>query len=387
MSLSRKNFFSSIFLIISLVVLSIGYLLYLQLNDLDNIKGLVLEELQKATQREVSIQTAKVSFTEGLGLELNNVVLHSKSGGNPDFTADSLWVVFRILPLVNKKIEIKKIVVQGSSIEVIRDASGKFRLGGVQDLSTSGGQGLGKYPFLQTYVDQIVLKNGTLTFADHLVSLESEPTILKFQNIDLTVAKTFFKNSVRFLLAGNLSDNAGNPSNISLTGKLKAIPDMPGMAGISIDGKVKIEEVLLQKFEPYLDKVFAILPSDTWISGDAEISGTLDGNLSSSGKLLYSARSKIRGASFTDPQKQSRGVIEFENTLNKDNINFKKLNYKSGPFALTISGGFSEYYSDNPKVHFSVNSTAFKVNNTQSYLPFMLFHPKTHKQVQSRLNY
>ena len=131
MSLSRKNLFSSIFLVVSLVILFLGYLLYLQLSDLDNIKGIVLEELQKATHRDISIKTAKISFTEGLGLELQDVVLHGKSGGKPVFTADSLWVVFRLLPLLNKKIEIKKIVVQGFSIEVIRDAAGQLRLGGV----------------------------------------------------------------------------------------------------------------------------------------------------------------------------------------------------------------------------------------------------------------
>ena len=386
MSLSRKNFFSSIFLIISLVVLSLGYLLYLQLNDLDNIKGLVLDELQKTTQREISIQKAKVSFTEGIGLELSNVVLHSKSGGKPDFTAENLWVVFRILPLFSKKIEIKKIVVQGSALEVVREASGEFWLRGAQGLGTTNGRGLGKYPFLQTYIDQIVLKNGIVTFVDHMVTMASKPTVLQFQDIDLTVAKTFFKNSVRFLLTGNLSDNAGNLPNVNLTGKLKAIPDMPGMAGISIDGKIKIEEVLLQNFEPYLDKVFAFFPNDTWISGDADISGTLDGKLNSTGKLLYSARAKTGGATFSDPKKQSRGVIEFQNTLNKDNIIFQKLNYKSGPFALNISGGFSDFLSDNPRVIISVNSTAFKVSNTKSYLPFMLFHEETHRQVQSRFN-
>ena len=106
MSLSRKNLFSSIFIVLSLVVLSLGYLLYVQLSDLDNIKGMVLDELQKTTHRDVSIEKAKISFTEGLGLELQNFVLHSKSGGKPDFTADSLWVVFRLLPLVNQKISL-----------------------------------------------------------------------------------------------------------------------------------------------------------------------------------------------------------------------------------------------------------------------------------------
>ena len=341
MSLSRKNFFSSIFLVLSLVILVLGYLLYFQLSDLDNIKGIVLEELQKATHRDISIKTAKISFTEGLGLELQDVVLHGKSGGKPDFTADSLWVVFRLLPLLNKKIEIKKIVVQGFSIEVVRDAAGQLRLGGVNATASPDGKGLGKYPFLQTYIDQIVLRKGVLRFVDHMVSLASRPTVLKFQDIDLTVAKSFFKNSVQFVLEGNMADNAEFPSIIRLTGKLKAIPDMPGLGGISVDGKVMVEEILLRKFEPYLDKVFAFIPNETWISGTAEFSGTLDGKLKSSGKLLYSARAKSRGAAFTDPGKPSRGVIEFENTFDKDSISFQRLSYNSGSFALNATGGFS----------------------------------------------
>ncbi len=384
MSLSRKNFFSSIFLVLSLVVLSLGYLLYIQLNNIDNIKGIVLDELQRATHRDISLKTAKISFAEGLGIELQDVVLHSKSGGKPDFTADSLWVVFRLLPLVNKKIEIKKIVIQGSSIEVIRDATGQLRLGGVPATTSSGGKGLGRYPLLQTYIDKIILRKGVLHFVDHMVSLASKPTILKFQDIDLTVAKSFFKNSVQFVLEGNLSDDADRPSNIRLTGKLKAIPDVPGLGGISLDGKVQAEEIILRKFEPYLDKVFAFIPNETWVSGDADFSGTLDGKLKSSGKLLYSAGARVRGAAFTDPAKSSRGVIEFENTFDKDTIAFQKLSYSSGSFALNVTGGFSDFSSDNPRVRFSVSSSAFRVNDTQSYLPFMLFHAETHHQVQNR---
>lgn len=384
MSLSRKNFFSSIFIVLSLTVLSLGYLLYVQLNDLDNIKGIVLEELQKATKRDISIKTAKVSLSEGLGLELKDVVLHSKSGGKPDFTAKSLWVVFRLLPLLSKKIEIKKIVIQGSSIEVIRDAEGRFKLGGVQDLTAPSGKSVSQYPFLQTYIDQIVLRKGTIRFVDHMVSLASEPTVLEIQDIDLTVAKTFFKTAVRFVLEGNLANNTDQLSKFRFTGKLKAVPDVAGLSGIFLESKVHIEEILLRKFEPYLDKVFAFMPSGSWISGDAEISGTLDGKLKSSGKLMYSARPQARGASFKDPMNPSRGIIEFENTFDKDTINFQKLSYNSGSFMLNATGGFSDFFSDNPKVWFSVRSSAFRVNNTQSYLPFMLFHTETHRQVQNR---
>ena len=137
MPLSRK-IISSIFIILFLVALSLSYILYVQLNDLDNIKGIVLSELKKATQREISIGTAMVSLTEGLGLELKDVVLYSKSGGSPDFKAQRFWVVFRLLPLLRSEIEIKKIVVEGSSFEITRDAQGTTSLRGLQDLLVWG---------------------------------------------------------------------------------------------------------------------------------------------------------------------------------------------------------------------------------------------------------
>ncbi|MCH8208472.1 MAG: AsmA family protein [Nitrospinae bacterium] len=383
MPLSRK-IISSIFIILFLVALSLSYILYVQLNDLDNIKGIVLSELKKATQREISIGTAMVSLTEGLGLELKDVVLYSKSGGSPDFKAQRFWVVFRLLPLLRSEIEIKKIVVEGSSFEITRDAQGTTSLRGLQDLLVWGRDEVEKEVDLKVLFDQIVIRGGSLRFVDYQVSSTPDPFILDIQDIDLTLSKGFLDQSIQFVLEGNLANNDKVMSTILLTGKLYSDPNIDGPEGTSINGKLRIEELVLNKIEPYLDKVFAFVPKDSWLSGNVEFSGTLDGRLKTFGELIYSANGAKRFAVFKDPLKSSRGTIKFENTFNKDSVIFQKLNYHSGSFTLEAVGGFSNFLSENPLVYFAVRSSEFRVNKTQDYLPFMLFHKETHRQVQER---
>ena len=237
---------------------------------------------------------------------------------------------------------------------------------------------------LKALFDQIVFRGGSIRFVDYQVSSKPDPFVLDIKDIHLTLSKGFLGRSTQFVLEGNLANNDKVMSTILLTGKLHSDPNVDGPEGVSITGKLRIGELVLNEIGPYLDKVFAFIPKDSWLSGDVEFSGTLDGRLKTFGELIYSANGATRFAVFKDPLKSSRGTIKFENTFNKDSVIFQKLNYHSGPFTLEASGGFSNFLSENPLLYFSVRSSEFRVNKTQDYLPFMLFHKETHRQVQER---
>ena len=93
--------------------LAIAGFVYGQLKDLDNIKAMAVEKMEELTGRNVSIGAADLEFVKGISIRLRNVFISSSNGENRQFSAKSAWFVVELWPLLNKKIEIQKLIVEG----------------------------------------------------------------------------------------------------------------------------------------------------------------------------------------------------------------------------------------------------------------------------------
>ena len=87
--------------------------IYVQLKDLDNIKALAVEKMEELTGLNVSIGAADFEFVKGISIRLHNVLVNSSNGDNRQFSAKSAWFVVKLWPLLNKKIEIQKLIEIG----------------------------------------------------------------------------------------------------------------------------------------------------------------------------------------------------------------------------------------------------------------------------------
>ena len=121
------------FVIFSFVTLII---VYIQLKDLDNFKTLVVEKIEEITGRKVSVGKAELGFEKGISINLEQLSVYSRDGKSQDFSSKNVWCVIKLWPLLNKEIEIKQFILEGASIEVVRDVQGKFNFGNSLSLLT-----------------------------------------------------------------------------------------------------------------------------------------------------------------------------------------------------------------------------------------------------------
>ena len=132
MSISRKRVIFYSFFIFIIGVFSIFSLAYYQLRNLGEVKHLAIEKIEKFTGRKVSIGNAEMDIVRGLSILLKDVSILSRWDKKPELTARSVWVVVKLLPLLENKIEVKQIIIQGSSLRIVRNASGQFSLGDIK---------------------------------------------------------------------------------------------------------------------------------------------------------------------------------------------------------------------------------------------------------------
>lgn len=383
MPLYRKRIiFYSLFTLM-LAVVAVCSLAYYQLRNLGEIKTLAIEKLEELTRREVKIGETEMDIVHGLSILLKDVSVKSKFAKEPELTARSVFVVVRLLPLLAKRIEVKKIIVQGTSLRVVRDTKGRFSLGDVRKWVTQPAES-GLFKVLRvSLMNQLMVENGSIHFQDYLNRTDDDPLPMDLEHIHFSVQKKLIGSPFYFNLKGEIPDG-NSPTAFQISGAFDNISKDRGLTGISIDGKVRVDELNVSNFKPYLKKVLAKAPVDSLLSLNSSFSGNIGGALKTEGTLRYSPNSDKGLATLSDARVPHRGGLEYKISLDQDSLHIEELKSESGPFKFKAKASLANFLSKDPSVSIDLASDSFQVNKSIDYLPLKFFPEEYHALVRSR---
>ena len=383
MAISRKRIiFYSLFTLI-LAVFSVFSLAYYQLRNLGEFKTLAVEKLEELTRREVKIGEAEMDIVRGLSIRLKDVAVRSRSAEEPELMARSVWVVVKLLPLLDKRVEVKKIIVQGLSLRMVRDAEGRFSLGDVKKWITQPAESNLFKILKASLMNQLMVEDGAIHFQDYFNRPPEDPLPLNLEHISFSVRKNFLDSPFQFTLKGEIA-NGGSPTAFQVSGAFDNFSESQGFTGISINGKIRVHELNVSSFQPYLKKVLAKTPPGSWLSLDSSFSGNLGGTLKSEGTLKYSSNLNKNRPTLRDAHVPYRGGLEYKVSLNQDSIYIEELKSESGPFKFTAKGSLTNFLSNDPSVSFDLVTDSFLVNKSIDSLPLKFFPEEYHALIQSR---
>ena len=324
MSISRKRVIFYSFFIFIIGAFFIFSLAYYQLRNLGEVKYLAIEKIEKFTGRKVSIGNAEMDIVRGLSILLKDVSILSRWDKKPDLTARSVWVVVKLLPLLENKIEVKQIIIQGSSLRIVRNASGQFSLGDVKKwISQPSDSQLFKILHV-SLMNQVAVEDGSIHFLDYLDQPKGEPLPLEIDNIYFSIRKGLLKSPFHFSLKGEIPDS-GSSTTFQTSGDFDNFSEDKGFAGISIDGDFHIDTLKVSKFQPYLKKVLTKKPGDTSLSIDSSFSGSLVDGFKAEGVLKYSSETGMERAVLSNASVPYRGRFEYKVSMAKDSIIIEEL--------------------------------------------------------------
>ncbi len=365
--------------------LAIAGFVYGQLKDLDNIKAMAVEKMEELTGRNVSIGAADLEFVKGISIRLRNVFISSSNGENRQFSAKSAWFVVELWPLLNKKIEIQKLIVEGASIELVRNEKGQFNVGNPSRwLAEPAQSGLFKV-LAASFMHRLSLSEGEVRFLDYYNVPGPAPLSIAVKNINLTVNKQFLQKPFSFDLSGEIP-NAHKPTAFQVSGTFDSLGEENEGKPIPIKGKVKVDQLHVPQFRPYFKKVFSVVPDDSWLSLESDFSGNLGGNLRSEGKLKYTTTVMDKRPVLRSMDSHKRGVIDYSIALDKDSIEIQDFKLRSGSMNFSAKGKLAEFLSQDPKVSFAIQTGEFKIAETRQYLPLMFFPESVHRGLNRRFD-
>ena len=165
---------------------------YSQLKDLDNVKNIVVEKIEELTGRNVSISAAELKFEKGISIRLKQLSVYSLNGEDQEFSVKNAWCVIKLWPLLNREIKVKKFILDGVSIELVRNEQGGFNFGDSFSLLTEQSSG-SLFKLLGVgLVHRLSILDSEVRFRDYYNISGSESFSTTIKSIDLIINKRFF---------------------------------------------------------------------------------------------------------------------------------------------------------------------------------------------------
>ncbi len=360
-----------------LFVCAIVVLALLNLNSLINRnKDYFLAQAEQALGRKVSVGDVGVTLWGGVGLQLNKFAMSD----DPAFSssqfvhAESLQVNVKLLPLLRKDFQVKRVILNKPVIQIIRNKDGKFNFSTIGKDKKEKQKDPAKAEKEPTEKDQRVppqlliavvdISGGEVRYLDQKAGTDFRANQIDFKVQDFDLNRPFSAE----LAAALFSEK----QNFKLQAQIGPIGSQTDFTNVPLDGKVDVDSLDFGKLKSDLPLVKAALPKDMDLSGiltakDLRFKGTLK-KLSLKGALDGTGAA----VNFDNTLRKAGGIplvvstdAQYENGLLRLGQTKAKLN------TLELTGKGDITFGDVTALNLSLASNRFSLDGWEKIIPLL----------------
>ncbi|MEM7007876.1 MAG: AsmA family protein [Thermodesulfobacteriota bacterium] len=241
-------------------------------------KDYFLSQIEQSLGRKLQVAQINTGFRDGLGIRLKNVSISDDPRfSDKDFIrASDIQINVKLIPLLAKKINISKLILNKPFITVIENKNGEYNFETLGNNKKSKGdkssQSSDKKSPLSLFASSIIVQEGQINFID-----QRNETNLQLQKIDLDIKDLGFENKIPINLAAAV---LSSEQNLDLDAVISPISSDSELNEIQANGELHVSELnisTLKKFLPVIDKhIPKGLDLSGPVAGKLEFAGTLE---------------------------------------------------------------------------------------------------------------
>lgn len=168
--------------------------------DVNRFRPLIVTKLQDAIGRHVELGALHRSWSGGLGLELQGLVIHDdpRFGTAPVLSVEKASARLRLLPLLRRKMEIASITLEQPVVRVVKNAAGQLNvqtMGGpaTQQAGAARPQPSGSPAALPLLISAFKIRGALMTYLDQSAT---PPASIELKGADVTASNMSLVNGV-----------------------------------------------------------------------------------------------------------------------------------------------------------------------------------------------
>jgi hypothetical protein len=261
--------------VLAALILALPYVV-----SLDSTRARIVGAAESALHRKVEAGAIRLQILSGLGAGIEKVAVRNGPGwASPTLlSADRISVKIAFWPLLSRRVEVKKIVLDAPAVAIERDPKGSMNIDDFLAGTPSGGAEEPSAAAL--LVSRLEIARGRLLFIDRKVAPGQTVTV-SLDDLTGEITDVGPASAARFDLAARFLADAGH--NLALKGTLGPPPAGKGRGEAPLRATFEAKRLALARLRPYLGGSRATDPG--LFSTDGTVEGALRGGLKLAGNI------------------------------------------------------------------------------------------------------
>lgn len=350
----------STILLLSVATTLIGVALFLpRLLDINAYRDEIIDLLQKSLNRPVSFSSGAYSWHRGPSFVFKNFAVKERDGSAEFLSAEQITVHLSLMPLLDKKVEIKDLKLYGVNLSLIRNKDGALN---IDDLLKPGRENI------QIQLKRTLIKNGTIRWSDLAQKGGGFQVALNNLSLSLDHIARGRKGSIK--LSCDITAASGPPAHADFSGSVKLPAAGNSLLDTELNCNADVKQAEIGKFWPY----FATFIPFANTGGRVDFSTSFKGkpqNFAATGKI------RINGATVTWPTVFHAVLsphslqVDYSLKLNKQLIDFSALDTGFDNFRIKGSLQIHDYATKDPRIVAKASTPGtFRYENVKYFVPY-----------------
>ena len=262
--------------------------------SLESVRSRILSAVGSSLHRKVEAGAIHLDLVSGLGARIENVVVRNPPGWETPAltTVDRLSVKLAFWPLLRRRVEVRRIDLEGATVSIERDPSGRLNIADLLEERTraadstnrasapastsfstsvatlSTGDSGARPPTATFFVSKVRISRGRFLLADRQ-STPGKTVSLVVEDLEGEIADVGPGSSPRFNVSARFLADAGR--NVVVQGAFGPPAPGIGLAETPFHASFSAEDLALARLGAYLPRLRRVDP------GVLSVHGTLDG--------------------------------------------------------------------------------------------------------------
>ncbi|MBI1920756.1 MAG: AsmA-like C-terminal domain-containing protein [Geobacter sp.] len=374
MRISRKKLLIIIsILAVIFVVSGAATVILTRLLHLDTYKEEILSEVQRTLNRPVFYEKGAFSLRYGPSFTFTNIVVKDRDGVSTLVKTERLTFGIALLPLLEKRLVLKKMTLDHPYVNLSRDTAGVFN---ISDLLEKRGEE--KTPL---HIKGLRIKTGYVRFVDAYAT--TTPVTHAAEDLDLYLSDLARDENCKVEIS-SLLPGEGKKGEVSLKGKARLAAKGKPFTDSRLDARIMLRNIDADRYWPYYRKYVPF----------QKLAGRLDTDTTFKGKLSeFKADGSFRvtGLQLTYPQVFHASLtprevrLKYAMSLDPKEISVKTVDLFVDGLGVKGSFAISDLDTPDPRIAAKAATSTFRLESFGQYIPYGIIVKDTSEFIEQRI--
>jgi uncharacterized protein YhdP len=344
--------------------------------DVNAYRTEIITALQQSLNRQVSFSSGSFAWHLGPSFEFKSFTVKERDGVADFITARQITVQLALMPLLEKKVELKNLILDETTISLFRTSSGTYNIDDLLKPDKEGGD-------VRVNFKKIRINKGTILWKD--MAGRKEPFSAELHNISLTANNIERGQKGHLKLNADISAASGAPTLFTLSSSLQLPSDRKSLLETVVDGNLTLKQAEIGRFWTYFGRYIPFANT----GGRLDIATSFKGkpqDFSAKGKIMISGATVKWPTIFHAPLSPKTLKLEYTIALTKQLIDISAADLSMEGFRIKGSFKMHDYLTKDPHIIAKASTpSTFRYEDVRNYVPYGIIESGTADYIENKI--